>query len=198
MTRIGAYETEKRMRDAIAILFLEFFAFSVLGWMYEATYSSIIEGRFVNPGFLNGPYCPAYGVGVVAAIVFLSKIKNNFVFALASAVVATVIEFFTSFVLELIYDARWWDYSNHPFNIDGRVCLDAFVFFAIGALICVRLIHPHLEAALERMPDGIRNGLAIACFAIILLDLVVTHEDLIGLRQRLAEIQTLLPEEVRL
>ena len=193
MARIGAYTTEKGVRDALTTLFLEFFAFSTLGWIYEATYSSIIEGRFVNPGFLNGPYCPAYGFGVIAAIVFLSKIENNFVFALASAIVATILEFFTSVILELAYNARWWDYSNHPFNLDGRICLDAFVFFGIGALICVRIIHPHLEAAINRMPDRIRNGLAIVLLIVILADFAITHEDLMGLRERLAEIQSLLP-----
>ena len=198
MARIGAYTTEKGVRDALTTLFLEFFAFSTLGWIYEATYSSIIEGHFVNPGFLNGPYCPAYGFGVIAAIVFLSKIENNFVFALASAVVATILEFFTSLGLELIYNARWWDYSNHPFNLDGRICLDAFVFFAIGALICVRIIHPWLEAAIDAMPERIRNGLAFVLLIVILTDFAITHEDLMGLRERLKEIQDLLPDQVHL
>ena len=108
-------------------LTLYFFMFSFVGWICEIIYAYIIEGRFVNRGFINGPLCPIYGFGAIILILIYDMIskhtKSNVIkFVLISAIF-TVFEYLVSVIFELIFGIKWWDYSNLPFNINGRICL---------------------------------------------------------------------------
>ena len=117
-------------------LFLWFLFYSFCGWVYESILVSILERRPVNRGFLNGPLCPIYGVGAVGAVVVLGQVHNPLVVFLLSMVGASILEYVTSWVMEALFHARWWDYSDYKFNLNGRICLlGAFVFGVGGVLI---------------------------------------------------------------
>lgn len=104
------------------IYFFVFYSFA--GWCLEVLYYFKNERRFVNRGFLYGPFCPIYGFGVLFLVVFLDNYKHN-IFALffLACFFTTVLEYITGFVLEKAFKTKWWDYTDDPFNIHGRVCL---------------------------------------------------------------------------
>ena len=122
--------------------FLWFLFYSFVGWVYESILVSCQQHRLVNRGFLNGPLCPIYGTGATLAIAVLGNVHNPVIIFLVSMVGATILEYSTSWVMEQLFHARWWDYSNFRFNLQGRVCL-------LGALIFGRRCRMWLRAQAE-------------------------------------------------
>lgn len=99
-------------------MLLYFFIYGILGWCTEVAFAAAKERRFVNRGFLNGPICPIYGVGVVTVTAFLDPLRDQWVLLyLASTILVTLIEGLTGFVLDRLFHHKWWDYTGMPFNI---------------------------------------------------------------------------------
>ena len=112
-----------------------FFIYAFLGWCTEVSYAALVSGRFVNRGFLNGPVCPIYGLGVVLVMACLEPFRDNLLLLFVCSVLLTsLLEWITGFVLEKLFHQRWWDYSNEPFNLGGYVCLR---FSIAWGLACV-------------------------------------------------------------
>ena len=147
-------------------IFLWLIIYSVIGWIYESTLCSITERRFVNRGFLNGPYCPIYGFGAILDILILGWIKNPILLFVLSAILTCTLEYITSYLMEKLFHARWWDYSNRKFNINGRVCLIGAVVFGTLSLILIKLVHPlvlnmiagfcHLDKKIKKFADELK------------------------------------------
>jgi len=156
-------------------LFLWFSLYSVFGWVWETIVVSIEYGYLVSRGFLFGPLCPIYGVGAVSAILLFGKRKLSIpIIFLAGAALVTILEYITSFTLELAFDQRWWDYTTHRFNIHGRVSLLATVVFGVMIVLLIKFIHPRVERLTERITDGTKRMLASLLAVAILLDLCAT------------------------
>lgn len=100
-------------------LILYFFVYGFLGWCTEVAFAACKERKFVNRGFLNGPICPIYGIGVGIVVQFLTPYKENLVLLyIASVVMVTALEWVTGFILEKIFHNKWWDYSKMPLESD--------------------------------------------------------------------------------
>ncbi len=106
--------------------------FSILGWVYECAYCAIRTKRWDNRGFLFGPVCPIYGFGVSALLIVAQALASSgatsanaawWQVLLCASAGSAVLEYTTSYVLEKCFHARWWDYSNVPLNLNGRICL---------------------------------------------------------------------------
>lgn len=186
-----------RKQDYAVSLVIEFFIFSVAGWVFETIYSAIVEHQFVDRGFLNGPYCPIYGFAIIVAVLLFGRIKNNVALAVASALTVTVLEYVTSYVLEVMYHARWWDYSNMPLNLNGRICLIATVFFGLGTLFCVRILHPRLQEQLNLLPQVVRLSLAMVIIAILITDTIITHHGLMAIRDTIDGLYNMISEQAQ-
>lgn len=155
-------------------IFLWLIIYSVIGWIYESTLCSITERRFVNRGFLNGPYCPIYGFGAILDILILGWIKNPILLFVLSAILTCTLEYITSYLMEKLFHARWWDYSNRKFNINGRVCLIGAVVFGTLSLILIKLVHPLVLKMIGMMSDTLFHTIVIALAVIFITDNVVT------------------------
>lgn len=128
-----------------------FFIYSFLGWGSEVAFAAIKHGRYQNRGFLIGPICPIYGYGVVAVLLLLTPIKGNlFLLFVCSAIVTSLIEFFTGWFLEWRYNERWWDYSKNKFNIKGYVCLGFSILWGIAATVIVKFINPPITSLVDK------------------------------------------------
>lgn len=100
-----------------------FFIYAILGWCVEVIYATVNSGKFVNRGFLNGPYCPIYGFGVLIVVLCLSPVSGSLIpLFFGSVVLTTMLELVTGFLLEKIFHAHWWDYSNEHFQLGGYIC----------------------------------------------------------------------------
>lgn len=158
----------------IETYFLWFVFYSFLGWVYETVLTSWREKRFVNRGFLNGFYTPIYGVGALLNLFLLKGIESPVILFLSAAILAGLLEFFTSWSMEKLFHARWWDYSNRRFNIEGRVFLGGLIIFASFSLVQLKLIQPTLTLITALIPDVFLSITAISLFALMLTDTIYT------------------------
>ncbi|MGB2578759.1 putative membrane protein [Elusimicrobium simillimum] len=146
-------ELFKKIVPTVSHMVLYFFMYSIIGWLWETVYCSMSDGQFVFRGFLYGPYCPVYGVGVLSVLYFLQPYvtKNVFVLFLLSAFIVSVLEYYTGWGLEKFFHLRLWDYSRYFLNIDGLVCLPVSTFWGVCCVIIVKFIHPKVAAAVNAL-----------------------------------------------
>lgn len=172
------------MRPAGEYYILLFFAMSVLGWSIEVVGKYIEVRRFINSGFLIGPYCPIYGVGSVLIILLLEWYADSplAVFGLAMLICGTL-EYMTSYAMEKLFNARWWDYSHRRFNIDGRVCARTLIPFGLLGLLLMYLIKPMLFAMFEGVLQAVLDGVCISLCLLFAADVVVSATVLSRIRK---------------
>lgn len=171
------------MIKEISMLFLIFMIYSVAGWTMETVGGLLKQKKFVNRGFLIGPYCPIYGCGVVLITLLLSRYQNDLIVLFAlSMLVCGILEYMTSYVMEKIFDARWWDYKRMKFNINGRICLETLTGFAIGGVIIVKLTNPVIFNILERIPDIGLEIIACTLFIVYLVDSIISFNIILSVK----------------
>ena len=155
--------------------FLMFIIYSFVGWCIESFGNKVLNKKFVNRGFLIGPYCPIYGVGCLLVLIFLKRFKNNFILLLFLLVlVFSILEYLTSYILEKLFNTRWWDYSDKKFNINGRICLETMIPFTIGGLLLIYVLDPFISSSLSKIPSIVRIILALLIFIIFMVDCIIT------------------------
>ena len=161
--------------DKYLYIFLLFLMYSIMGWLAEVTLAFYMHKKFINRGFWIGPYCPIYGVGVLLIIWLLKKYTDSALalFVLAM-VICMVLEYLTSFIMEKLFNTRWWDYSDKRFNINGRICLETAIPFGIGGLIIMYLVNPFFEGILNLIPSKVLYVLGITLLIIFLTDLGIS------------------------
>lgn len=150
------------MEHSIAIYFLYFIIIAICGWMMEVTLQLVQKHKFADRGFLIGPYCPIYGVGGLLITLCLTRLVEYPVALFCVAVVVcAVLEYVTSFIMEKVFHARWWDYSENKFNINGRICLETIIPFGLLGLLLIYVINPFIFNNLEKLPADVLNIIAI-------------------------------------
>ncbi|MBO5141885.1 MAG: hypothetical protein J6C46_02600 [Clostridia bacterium] len=154
----------------IETLFLLFLIYSFTGWLIETIGDLIKHKKFINRGFLLGPYCPIYGTGVILITLFLSKYTDDlFALFFLSMMLCGLLEYCTSYIMEKVFKARWWDYSNMRFNINGRICLETLILFGIAGVLILHYLNPFLSSIITKLPDihlHIISGLLFFIFVV--------------------------------
>lgn len=155
--------------------FLLFMMYSTLGWIMEVTCKLFEKKKFINRGFLIGPYCPIYGFGCLGMIILLKKYLNDplALFVMAT-VICSILEYATSYIMEKLFNARWWDYKNKKYNINGRVCLETMLPFGILGCLVMYFINPFFTTILNHIPSTILNIIAIILLLIFIVDNIVS------------------------
>lgn len=159
----------------IKIVLLSFLFYSIIGWIIEVVDQFYRQKKFINRGFLLGPYCPVHGIGALLMLLLLSRFSNNsFLLFISSFLICTVLEYITGFLLEKIFKARWWDYSDYKFNLNGRVCLQNSLFFGFAGVIIVKFSQPFLMNIILNIPTNILNIICITLLLIFCIDLIIS------------------------
>jgi len=173
-------------------LFIYFFIYSVIGWMTEMIYCRLYDGKWSDRGFLHGPYCPIYGFGGLIVLIFLEPFSNNklLVFLLAM-ILTSLLEYITSFLMEKIFDAKWWDYSDKPLNINGRVYIFNSILFGILGLIATYIIHPYIKIFVNNIPDILILYMVHILIIILTVDFTKTLNSLLNFKDKLKEIEAI-------
>ncbi len=174
----------------LTMLFLYFITYSFLGWCVETTYCCIGERRWVARGFLYGPICPIYGVGVLLMILFFAPLAGNLVlFYVTATVVMSAWEYLVGWFLETTTHIKYWDYSDKPFNIKGRVCLQISLCWGILSYITIFLIHPHIVSLFARIPVWLRYTLSGSVTTLLVVDMVTTIRHLTMTAKLMAKLE---------
>ena len=140
----------------LTLVFL-FFIFSFFGWCLEVVLFLLLTHSFINRGTLTGPWLPIYGMGCVTILVVFTKTKlskylnNPMVLFLLIALICGIIEYSSSYFVELTTGLRYWDYVGHFLNINGRVCFEGLCEFGLGGLISIHIVGPRLNKYISAM-----------------------------------------------
>lgn len=163
------------MLHTIEIYFLLFISYAFLGWCMEVTCKFIQYKKFINRGFLIGPYCPIYGWGALAITILLKRyMEDPLVLFVMSTIICSIIEYLTSYFMEKKYHARWWDYSNKKFNINGRICLETLIPFGILGVAIMYGTNPILFKLYNQIPQLVINILTVILFIGFIVDNIIS------------------------
>lgn len=169
-----------------------FFIYAILGWCTEVCYAATVTGKFVNRGFLNGTWCPIYGVGVVVVLAFLELLRDNLLLLfLGSVLLTSALELITGFVLEKLFSQRWWDYSDQPFNLGGYICLRFSLIWGFACLFILEILHPTIMLVICLIPHTLGIWLLCGLSAVMVIDLSATIATIAHLKHRLALVDRL-------
>lgn len=159
----------------IYYLFAYFFVYGFLGWCVEVSYATTKEREFVNRGFLNGPICPIYGLGVAIVVELLMKYRSNLLLLyVASVILVSALEWVTGFLLEKIFHNKWWDYSAMPLNLNGYICVPFSLVWGVACVLIVDFIHPLIHKVISWVPLILGVVILIVFVIVILTDCIVT------------------------
>ena len=155
-------------------IFLLFWFCSFLGWVVEVIAFIYSDKKIINRGFLIGPYCPIYGSGAMIMLL-ISPYKNHlFVCFILALVLCSTLEYIASYIMERLFEIRWWDYSDDAFNINGRICLrNAIAFGALG-VIFTRFIYPLYTKLISYLSDQAIIIISIIVFILTIIDIFVS------------------------
>ena len=198
--------------------FIEFMLFSFLGWVYECVFCMVKERHWENRGFLFGPVCPIYGVGMIFTIVIIGKrpFTRLFLYFLQGksllesppavpyaatfvicAICASLVEYITSVYLEKKFHARWWDYSDMPLNLDGRICIPAATAFGLLGVAAQRYVIPMSQRLHNTLPASAGSLLALVLMSLFTADIVLTVENLKHITAKLVLIEDRLNKQLQ-
>ncbi len=176
------------MTDKYIILF---FIFSFLGYVSEVIYCSVPKHRFVNRGFLYGPYLPIYGSGAMIVLIVLEPVHDYPVLVFVLGLVFTsILEYFTSWALEKLFSVKLWDYSAHRININGRVCMLNSTLFGIMSLALVYIVNPPVSRFIDRIPMIIQHYAAYAITIGMSIDATLSVVKMNSFKEGLRRIRT--------
>ncbi len=176
---------------------LYFYVYGVLGWCTEVAYAACKHGKFVNRGFLNGPICPVYGIGVGVVVQFLMPLRHQeLLLYIASTVLVTIVEGLTGFLLDKIFHHRWWDYSSLRFNLGGYVCLRFSLIWGTVCVFIVKVFHPIVLDLLAMIPFCVGLALIVILGISLSADLYVTASAILKFNKRLQSMEK-IAEELR-
>lgn len=155
--------------------FLLFMIYAIAGWCMEEVHCSFREKKIVDRGFLIGPVCPIYGFGGLGITLFLTKFANSPITVFCMGVIlCAVLEYFTSYFMEKIFNARWWDYSKEKLNLNGRICIRTLIPFGIFGVLVVYLFNPYLYNVVETVPFTAIHIISLSLATILLLDFIIS------------------------
>jgi len=155
---------------------LLFFTFSFVGWVWEVSLHLVKDGVFVNRGTMYGPWLPIYGIGGLLILLLLKKTREKPALTfLLTMVVCGIVEYFTSWFLETTEGERWWDYSGYLLNINGRICLEGLLVFALGGMAFIYILAPLFDDLYNKIPMRIRMPIVIGLLVAFSVDFTYSN-----------------------
>lgn len=181
---------------SLATWFLLFLTYSCAGWAMEIVVTLLQKHRITNRGFFIGPLCPIYGVGALIGTIAIGHVENIIAIFCVSVVGAGLLEYSTSFLMEKIFRVRWWDYTDQPFNINGRICLGALLGFGVAGILVIRVFNPLLFAAFDSIPPELLSTIAIILAILFAIDVICSLILICGFRVTVGTVERDATEEI--
>ena len=181
----------------ISLLFLYFVIYAFLGWILETVYCSVRERRFVARGFLYGPVCPIYGVGVLMMLCWFAPFTGQpLLFYVIATVCMSAWEYLVAWILETTTHIKYWDYSDRKFNLHGRICLSISLTWGVLAYLVIFWIHPVVAGLVERLSPFTVYVADVVLLVLLVADAAATIRELALLTAMLRKL-TQMGEELQ-
>lgn len=176
--------------QAVLIQFAIFLIYSFFGWICETLFCSLAARKFINRGFLSGPFCPIYGFGAMMILLLFSGLRDHILLLFLCSVVGTsALEYLTSLILEKVFHLSLWDYSQRRWNLHGRICLCNSLLFGIMSLLMIKVIHPHVVGFLLSLPETLLSLGFLTLAVCFIGDTAVTIHALVEITRAAGERQ---------
>lgn len=160
-----------------------FFSYSFAGWVTGTAGAAARQRKFVDVGFLYGPWCPAYGVGGLLFAIFLTELRDSLFFLFVGGVILSfIVTYTTGFVLERIFHRKWWDFSRKRFQFGGYVSLPWSAVWGLLGVLCIRFVNPFLRDVLKLLPHGVGKIILLVLGIIFIMDFVGTLVGILKVR----------------
>lgn len=169
---------------------LFFFIYSFIGWVWECCFVSVRKRRWVNRGFMYGPMLPIYGFGALAVLISTIRVRDSIpLIFLFGMVGATLLEYVTGAVMEILFNVKYWDYSNQKFNLNGYICLTSSLGWGLFSVLLVKFVHVPIEGAVLKIPTIIAEGIAFVLTVAAAVDVTQSFNDAMDLKRILAQLE---------
>lgn len=183
----------------ISYIFIQFIIYSVLGYISEVIYCSFLQKKWVNRGFLFGPLCPIYGFGAILTIYTLKEyLDDPIIVFVMGMLITSILEYFTSYIFEKIFNNKWWDYSYRKDSINGRICLQNSILFGFGILIVLYIVNPVVDNIILSINSKYLIIISILLFIIVVADFIWSVVIAYNLRSRLIAAEELKNDKLKL
>jgi len=178
--------------------FLYFIIYSFIGWVVEVTFCFFTEKKLINRGFLIGPVCPIYGCGVLLIVLLIGNNTSDILSVfLKSILICSILEYSTSYLMEKIFDARWWDYSKKRFNINGRICLETMIPFGILGSGVILYLHPFISKLVGSLSNSLLIIIGAITMVLFLTDYIISFNVLSKIKNEIKNHKTDSTEIIR-
>ena len=185
------------MNYQIKELFILFMIYSFIGWIIELIHGYVRNKKIVNRGFLIGPYCPIYGFGAILMIFFLKKYLNEPITLFFMCIcIFSILEYITSYLMEKLFKARWWDYSNYKYNINGRICLETMLPFGVAGLITMYIVNPIFTNGLHNIPQIVLSVIFIVLSITLIVDILLSTSVMANVTKTIKKVKKDNTEEI--
>ncbi len=169
--------------------FLFFYLYCFIGWVWESCYVSVKKRKWVNRGFMHGPFLPIYGFGAIVVLLFTIPVKSNiFLVFLFGMIGATILEYCTGTCMEKLFHVRYWDYSNQPLNLNGHICLGVSLAWGGFSILLIRCIHAPIEKLILGIPATAADILAFALTIVVVVDFTESFNEAMDLKTTLVKL----------
>ena len=174
---------------------LLFYIYCFLGWCFESAYVSLRTGHLVNRGFMKAPFLPLYGSGAIL-LLWVSKVfeGNILLTYVVGLIAATLLELFTGMIMEMIFQIKYWNYSNQRFNFKGHICLTSSIAWGFMTLLVTRVVHEPIASVLLIIPEIVKDVVALLLTAILIWDFAYSLREALDLRDQLKSLKEIWME----
>ncbi len=182
--------------EKVATWFAIFIFYSFAGWLIEVLISFIQKRKIINRGFLVGPICPIYGTGALLLPFIVSSVETPLVIFCVAVVGSAILEYVVSYLMEKIFRVRWWDYTDQPFNLNGRICIGAALSFGVIGVLMLKVINPSLLGMISSLPVVIVYIIAGLLAAWLVFDVLLSLWLIFGVRVTVGTVQRDATDEI--
>ena len=176
-----------------------FYTYCFLGWCFESTFVSIKSKKWINRGFMRGPFLPLYGSGATMMLVVSMPFADHIVLTyVAGCIGATVLEYVTGVAMEALFHVRYWDYSGRPFNFQGQICLRSTLTWGFFTVLMTRVLHWPLDRFVQNVPGRALYYVTVLLTVYIVIDFTLSFKAALDIRDLLVKIQRVKEEMVRM
>ena len=183
------------MIEKIFEILTYFIIYSFFGWVMESTVRTLAEKKIINTGFLKGPFCPIYGIGAIIMLLFLERFQDKLIWLFFIAItVLTIWEYLVGVVLEKTFNTKYWDYSDHKFNFQGRVCLTNSICWGILGVVFVRYLHPFIEGIVLKIDKTLLYYVISIITVVLTVDFITTVVRVKNIKVTLQKVEELNKE----
>lgn len=176
-----------------------FYTYCFLGWCFESSYVSIKSKKWINRGFMRGPFLPLYGSGATMMLVVSMPFADNIVLTyIAGCIGSTVLEYITGVIMNALFNVRYWDYSDRPFNFQGQICLRSTLTWGFFTVLMTRALHRPIDRFVWSMPNRALYYVTVLVTVYIVIDFTLSFKAALDIRDILVKMQKVKEEMVRM